>query len=92
MSLEPAAVWHALQEVQDGADPADIYQRLISESVDLTEAIENDYMDHVEESHDFKECRDKHLTRSYCYGFTCVPINGGNLMCDCPCECHKDES
>lgn len=89
--LEPGAVYRALQEVQDGSDPADVYQRLIGESIDPEEAIQDDFFDQVEAAHDFGECREKSLTVGICYGFTCVHVEGGRLLTDCPCACHKDE-
>ncbi|MGY2747228.1 hypothetical protein [Arthrobacter sp. UYCu723] len=90
-AIDPAAVWQGLQEVHDGADPADIYARIVSDSVDPLEAIENDYQDCYEEAHDFPECLHKTVMTHFCHGFTCVPIPGGNMMTDCPCKCHKEE-
>lgn len=91
MILDPGAVWRGLQEVQDGADPADVYARLTSESGDIEEAIENEFHDALEEAHDFNECREKVLTTSICYGFTCAATDSGRIMTDCPCTCHKGD-
>jgi hypothetical protein len=96
--LEPGAVYRALQEVQEGADPADVYARLIGEAVDPAEAIENDFHDHIDEAHDFDECRDKHAASGICFGFTCQTLHMAQvgpvrlrLRTDCPCTCHKGE-
>lgn len=96
MSIEPGAVWRGLQEVQEGADPADVYARLIGDSTDPEEAIENDFHDALEEAHDFTECREKNLTAGICFGFTCQTmatayLGPGRIMTDCPCTCHQGE-
>lgn len=96
MTIEAGAVWRGLQEVQEGADPADVYARLTGEAIDPEEAIENELLDHVEEAHDFPECREKALTVGLCYGFTCqvVPapqVGHVRVMTDCPCKCHQGE-
>lgn len=89
--LEPGAVYRALLEVQDGADPANVYQRLMGEAIDPEEAIENDLAEHAEAAHNHVECREKAQTIGLCYGFTCVYIPGGRLQVDCPCDCHRGE-
>lgn len=89
--FEPGAVYRALQEVQEGADPADVYARLMGESVDPEEAIENDFHDHLGYAHDFPVCRDKHATNGTCFGFTCQAVGEVRIMTDCPCTCHKEE-
>lgn len=91
MTLEPGSVWRGLQEVHDGADPADIYARLIGESVDPEEAIENDFHHGLDEAHDFEECRGKNATNGICFGFTCAATDSGRIMTDCPCKCHQGE-
>lgn len=94
--LEEGSVWRGLQEVHDGADPADVYARLTNESCDIEEAIENQIHDELEEAHDFEECREKVLTTSICHGFTCQTITMAQvgpvrMMLDCPCICHQGE-
>lgn len=91
MTLDPGAVWRGLQEVHDGADPADVYARLTDESGDPEEAMENDFHDALEEAHDFNECREKVLTTSICHGLNCQYIGGIRYLTDCPCACHEDE-
>lgn len=89
--LEPGAVYRALQEVSEGKDPADAYAELMDGAVDVEEAIENDFHDHLGYAHDFDECRDKHATNGVCFGFTCQHLGGVRLMTDCPCTCHQGE-
>lgn len=91
MTLEPGAVWRGLQEVQEGADPADVYSRLMGDTIDPEEAMENEMLDHMEDAHDFDECREKALTAGLCYGFTCVYVGNARIMTDCPCKCHQGE-
>lgn len=94
--LEPGAVYRSLQEVAEGKDPADAYAELMEGAVDQQEAIENDIRDHLEEAHDFDECRDKNAAHGYCFGFTCQTITMAQvgpvrITTDCPCTCHKGE-
>lgn len=90
--LEPGTVYRALREVQEGADPADVYQQLMGESINPEEAIEMEILDANEADHDFEECRDKFGRGSFCHGTSCVHIQGGiRLQVDCPCTCHQGE-
>lgn len=89
--LEPGAVYRALTEVQDGADPAEVYARLMEDAIDPEEAVMEMFMDDVEAEHDFEECRDKFARRSFCHGSTCVQMGPVRLQVDCPCECHKND-
>lgn len=92
MSIEPGSVWRGLQEVQEGADPADVYARLVSDSIDPEEAAENDFHEHVENAHTFEECREKNASNGICFGTTCQYVGGGiRLQVDCPCTCHQGE-
>lgn len=92
MSLDPGAVYRGLQEVQEGADPADVYQRLMSDAIDPEEAIQDAYYADIENDHDHEECRDKFQRGSFCHGSTCVHIQGGiRLQVDCPCTCHQGD-
>lgn len=91
-ALEPGAVYQALQEVQDGADPAETYARLMGEAIDPEEAIEMEILDANEADHDFEECRNKFQRSSFCHGSTCVYITGNiRFQVDCPCTCHQGE-
>lgn len=88
--LEPAAVYRALQEVQDGADPGDVYAQLMTEAIDPEEAVMEMFMDDVEAEHDFDDCRAKTERGSFCHGTTCVYMGPVRMQVDCPCECHKN--
>jgi hypothetical protein len=95
--LDPGAVYRALQEVADGADPADEYAKLMGDSIDPEEAIQEAIADAAEEAHDFDECRYKHECGvGFCMGTTCKESYSNKygtvrLTVDCPCKCHEGE-
>lgn len=91
--LEPAAVWQGLQEVQDGADPADVYQKLMAESVDAEDVLMDEYWASLAAEHDNQECQGKFTRGSFCHGSQCRYFPGGmRLQVDCPCACHAQEA
>lgn len=89
--LDPGAVYRALQEVADGADPADEYAKLMGDAIDPEEAIQEEIADAEEEAHDFPECREKHLRVGYCMGTTCRHAPNMIITVDCPCKCHEGQ-
>lgn len=89
--LEPGGVYRALVEVQDGADPAEVYARLMEGAIDPEEAVMEIYLDEVAADHTFEECRDKFTRGSFCHGSTCIYMGNVRMQVDCPCECHKGE-
>lgn len=89
--LEPGGVYRALVEVQVGADPAEVFARLLEDAIDPEEAVMEMFMDDVEADHSFEECRDKFARGSFCHGSTCVYTGDIRIQVDCPCECHKEE-
>ena len=90
--LEPGAVYRALEEVNEGAEPADVYQRLMSEAPDPEELIEDHHLEAIEADHDLAQCRSKAIRRSFSHGFTCQSFGDARIMTDCPCTCHKEET
>ena len=88
--LDPGAVYRALQDVDEGADVADVYARLMGDSIDPEEAVQEAIADAEDTAHDFDECRGKSLM-DWCRGTTCRHIPGGILTVDCPCKCHDWE-
>ena len=89
--LEPGAVYRALQEVDEGADVAEVYASLMNDAGYAEEDIENDLHDAAEEAHDFPECREKYQRTGFCMGTTCRHLPGMILTVDCPCKCHAAE-
>lgn len=89
--LEPGAVYRALQEVQDGADPADVYAELMGDAIDPEEAIQEAIADADDEAHDFPECREKYQRLGICFGTTCHHAPNMIITTDCPCKCHEGE-
>lgn len=89
--LEPEAVYRALLDVQEGADPAEVYAGLMEDAIDPEEALAEMFSDEVENAHDHDDCRDKNMRGSFCHGSTCIYIGNVRMQVDCPCECHKGE-
>ena len=86
-TIEPSALWQALQDVDDGQEPADVYARVMSESIDPTVAIEEELFHEAEESHDLPECRNREL--GYCPGIRCDWTAGMRVQLECECKCHE---
>lgn len=90
--IEPSALWQALQDVDDGQEPAEVYARVMGEVNDI-ESIEEELFQQVEDAHDHDQCDARHDRGGigYCPGITCVNVGGVRLTVDCPCKCHEGE-
>lgn len=86
--IDHSALWQALQDVDDGQDPVDVYSRVTSEPADP-----DDEMGYptIKEEHPHEPCRDKWETQGYCLGNECVFTQDVVATFRCPCECHKNE-
>jgi hypothetical protein len=89
--LEPGAVYRALQEVAEGADPAEVYGALLTDTGFPEEELTEDMLAAEEAAHSFDECRNKYQSIGFCMGTTCRHLPGMILTVDCPCTCHEGE-
>lgn len=90
--LEPGAVYRGLQEVQEGADPADVYARLMEDAIDPEDAILEEYIEATEEDHDNEDCLVKFRRNGFCFGTSCKHLDEGlRIQTLCPCKCHEGE-
>jgi hypothetical protein len=88
--IEPGAFLQALKEVDDGAEPEDVYGRYMSEAGD-PEEITLQMLSEVESDHT-KGCEQKISVNGYCPGVVCSRTRGGKdrRVMDCDCKCHGD--
>lgn len=91
--MDLATLWNALQAVDDGEDPADVYARVTNETIDpdtIAELAAEYEADAIAEDHPHEPCRQKHADTGICMGNECTHRGGAILTTQCPCKCHED--
>lgn len=85
--IEPGAFLQALKEVDDGAEPEDVYRNYMAGLEDM------DWVHDLPEDVHTEGCKVKFYNIGYCPGVICVRSLGGaeRMVMTCDCDCHGSD-